>query len=174
MCFCAALSVALAHSAFALTAITTISRASGCSGGSVGFCVFSLTHLFLQPPGCHSAVKRCSWRTLSVRRTPARALCSLRLHLAQAPCRHRCLALWLFLFLRCHTKGTASSCTVCCLVCNSVQVCSRTARSSELPHLLPPCGARCALVPMNMCCLVFLLTGLSPLQLCLPRHFLFV
>ena len=150
MCFCAALSGALARSAFALTAITTFSWASGCSGGSVGLCVFSLTHLFLQPPGCHSAVKRCLWRTLSVRRTPGRALCSLRLHLAQAPCRHRCLALWPFLFLRCHTKGTASSCTVCCLVCNSVQVCSRTARSSELPHLLPPCGARCALVPMNL------------------------
>ena len=101
---------------------------------------FSLTHLFLQPPGCHSAVKRCSWRTLCVRRMPGQASCSLWLHLAQAPCRHRCLALWLFLFLRCHTKGTASSCTVCCLVCNSVQVCSRTARSSELPHLLPPSG----------------------------------
>ena len=149
MCFCAALSGALARSAFALTAITTISWASGCSGGSVGLCVFSLTHLFLQPPGCHSAVKRCSWRTLSVRRMPGQALCSLRLHLVQSHLQapHGSLSLP---FLRCHTKGTASTCTVCCLVCNSVQVCSRTARSSELPHLLPPCGARCALVPMNL------------------------
>ena len=82
---------------------------------------------------------------LSVRRMPGQALCSLRLHLVQSHLQapHGSLSLP---FLRCHTKGTASTCTVCCLVCNYV----RTACSSELPHLLPTCGARCALVPMNL------------------------
>ena len=149
MCFCAALSGTLARSAFALTAITTISWASGCSGGSVGLCVFSLTHLFLQPPGCHSAVKRCSWRTLCAPHARAGFVQSLTA-LGSDPLQAPLFGSLAYLFLRCHTKGTASSCTVCCLVCNSVQVCSRTARSSELPHLLPPCGARCALVPMNL------------------------
>ena len=63
-------------------------------------------------------------------------------------------AVWLFgffFFSVVTQKVRRAPCTVCCLVCNSVQVCSRTARSSELPHLLPPCGARCALVQGNWC-----------------------
>ena len=43
-------------------------------------------------------------------------------------------------------KSTAISCTACCFVCNSVQFCSCTTSSNELPHLLPSSRARCALV----------------------------
>ena len=44
-------------------------------------------------------------------------------------------AFWL-LFHRSHTKSTASSCTACCLVCNSAHFCSHTTSSNELPHCL--------------------------------------
>ena len=50
MCFGAALSGALALSASVLTAITTISGASGCSGGLVGLCFF-LNTSFLATAG---------------------------------------------------------------------------------------------------------------------------
>ena len=114
---------------------------------------FFLNSSFLATSGdailrCNGAQGARSFR--SVRRTPGRALCSrLGCTWLRPPAG---TAFWLpgFLLHRCHTKRTASSCTVCCLVRNSVQVCSRTTCSSELPHLLPPCGARCALVPMNL------------------------
>ena len=120
-------------------------------GGLV--CFFLHTSSSCNCPRKPFAVTRRLRRALfrRVRRTPGRALCSrFRLHLARASCRHRFFAFWL-LFHRSHTRDTASSCTVCCLVCKSVYFCSRTALSSELPHLLPPCGARCALVQGDWC-----------------------
>ena len=132
-------------------------------------------------------VTRRSRRALHrrVRRTPWRALCSRsRLHLAQASCRHRVFAFWLLFgsFSPLSHKRYGELLHSCCLVCNSVYFCSHTAFSSELPHLLPPSGLGVCLFrgtgaglrrPL-MCCLVYLLTGLSPLQLCLPCHLLFV
>ena len=112
-------------------------------------CVFFLAHIFfLQLP--EEAI--CGDKALKARAPKegvphARAgfvqsfTAALGSGLLQAP--H--FPVWLR-FPRSHTKSTASSCTACCLVCNSVYFCSRTTSSNELPHLLPSSRARCAIV----------------------------
>ena len=118
-------------------------------------CVFFPTHIFFlhTSSSCNCprkpfAVTRRSRRALHTEGAPhARAgfvqslSAALGSGLLQAP--H--FAFWL-LFHRSHTKSTAISCTACCFVCNSVQFCSCTTSSNELPHLLPSSRARCALV----------------------------
>ena len=124
-------------------------------------CVFFPTHIFLQLPEeaiCGDKALKAH-ALLGVCAARPGGLCALGCTWFRPPAG---TVFWLsgFLFHRCHTKRTASPCTVCCPVRNSVQVRSRTACSSELPHLLPPCGARCALVPTN---LVLAWLGTSPL-----------
>ena len=152
MCFNAALSGALARSAFALLPLQLSPGLPVAAVGRWARCVFSVTHHFLQPPG----KPVCGEKALEAH-TPF-VVCAARpggLYAAAFGCTWlrppAGTAFWLFSFFSEVTqKNPASSCTVCCLVCNSVQVCSCTACSSELPHLLPPCGARCVTVPMNL------------------------
>ena len=183
MCFCAALSVALARSAFALTAITTISWASGCSGGSVGLCVFSLTHLFLQPPGCHSAVKRCSWRTLCCAPHARAGFVQSSAALGSGPLQAPLFGSLAFSFSPLSHKRYGEllhSLLPCLQLCASLLTHRLFQRTSTFAAPLRGSVCACSHEPGAglrrplMCCLVFLLTGLSPLQLCLPCHLRFL
>ena len=114
-------------------------KATGCARARRTFCMTTVKQF---------ALTRRSRRTLHSERAPyARAgfvqslSAALGSGLLQAP--H--FGFWL-LFHRSHTKSTASSCTACCFVCNSVHFCSCTTSSNELPHLLLSSRARCALV----------------------------
>ena len=150
MCLSAALSGALARSAFALTAITTISWAPGCSGGTVGKVCFFLNTSFLATSG--EAIQRCKGAPgvcllRGVRRMPWQVRCTPSVPGPGLP--GTPLSGFFSFSPKSHKRYGELWCSLLpCL--NSVQVCSRTACSSELPHLLPPCGARCATVPMNL------------------------
>ena len=151
-------------------------------GGLV--CFFLHTSSSCNCPRKPFAVTRRSRRALQRRvcRTPGRALCSRsRLHLAQASCRHR---IFLFGFVfpvvtqkvrRALAQPVALSATLCIfahapLLPTNFHICCPPAGLGVRLFTGSGAGLRRPL----MCCLVYLLTGLSPLQLCLPCHLLFM